>query len=89
MKCILFYLLISDDVVGQVLNLLSPITFVYKSFKNKKNIIYFAVLFLSKLFYRNLLLQHGDIETNPGPRVNHSQYFSFCHWNLNSLAKFS
>ena len=25
------------------------------------------------------------METNPGPRGNHSQYFSFCHWNLNSL----
>ena len=35
--------------------------------------------------FLNLLLQHGDIETNPGPRGNHSQYFSFCHWNLNSL----
>ena len=26
------------------------------------------------------LLQHGDIELNPGPK-----YFSICHWNLNSL----
>ena len=31
------------------------------------------------------MLQHGDIETNPGPRGKHSQYFSFCHCNLNSL----
>ena len=46
------------------------------------------MLFLSKVFiepFLNLLLQHGDIETNPGRRGNHSQYFSFCHWNLNSL----
>ena len=90
-KCILFYLLISDDnVIGQVLNLLSPITFVYKSFKNKtKRILYILqCYFLVKYFierFLNLLLQHGDIETNPGPRGNHSQYFSFCHWNLNSL----
>ena len=40
---------------------------------------YFIEIFL-KLF-----LQHDDIETNPGPRSYHSQYFSFCHWNLNSL----
>ena len=32
-----------------------------------------------------LLLQHGDIKTNPGPRGKCSQYFSFCHWNLNCL----
>ena len=33
----------------------------------------------------SLILQNGDIETNPGPRGKHFQYFSFCHWNLNSL----
>ena len=33
----------------------------------------------------NLILQHGDTEPNPGQRGKHSQYFSFCHWNLNSL----
>ena len=33
----------------------------------------------------NLLLQHGDIETNPGLRGTCSQYFGFCHWNLNNL----
>ena len=29
----------------------------------------------------------GDIELNPGPRKNNTYYiFSFCHWNLNSIA---
>ena len=29
----------------------------------------------------------GDVEYNPGPRKNNtSYYFSFCHWNLNSIA---
>ena len=27
----------------------------------------------------------SDIETNPGTRGKYSQYFSFCHWNLNSF----
>ena len=44
---------------------------------------YFLEIFL------NLFLQHGDIETNPGPRTYHSQYFSFCHWNLNSLPAYN
>ena len=91
MKGILFYLLILDDnVLGQVLNLLSPIAFVYKSFKNKtKRILYILQCYFSAKYFiapfLNLLLQHGEIETNPGPRGNHSQYFSFCHWKLNSL----
>ena len=40
---------------------------------------YFIEIFL------NLFLQQCDIETNPGPRTYHSQYVSFCPWNLNSL----
>ena len=28
----------------------------------------------------------GDVELNPGPKnVKSFHYFSFCHWNLNSL----
>ena len=34
-----------------------------------------------------LLICAGDIELNPGPRKNNTSYnFSFCHWNLNSIA---
>ena len=32
-----------------------------------------------------LLLQHGDIETNPGPQKEKKKKFSCCHWNVNSL----
>ena len=32
-----------------------------------------------------LICLSGDIETNPGPVTNFSQYFKICHWNLNSL----
>ena len=32
---------------------------------------------------RMLLLESGDIETNPGPR---KFFIKFCHWNLNGLA---
>ena len=32
----------------------------------------------------NLLLLHGDIETNPGPNKKFKP-FTCCHWNVNSL----
>ena len=31
------------------------------------------------------LLQHGDIESNPGPKKEQIKYLSCCHWNVNSL----
>ena len=33
-----------------------------------------------------LLLLSGDIETNLGPDPGYLNSFSFCHWNLNSIA---
>ena len=32
-----------------------------------------------------LLLTHGDIESNPGPKHRTSNYFSCCHWNVNII----
>ena len=32
-----------------------------------------------------LLLTHGDIESNPGPKHRTWNYFSCCHWNVNSI----
>ena len=32
-----------------------------------------------------LLLTHGDIESNPGPKRRTSNYFSFYDWNVNSI----
>ena len=31
-----------------------------------------------------LLLKHGDIEINPGPKKKLAKCFSYCHWNVNS-----
>ena len=36
-------------------------------------------------FIHLLLLQHGDIESNPGPKKEQIKYISCCHWNVNSL----
>ena len=44
-----------------------------------------AFFILSLLFICSLLLLHGDLESNPGPRNSKNHLPSFCHWNLNSL----
>ena len=44
----------------------------------------FNVLY-SSYFLHLLLLQHGDIESNPGPKKEQIKYLSCCHWNVNSL----
>ena len=38
------------------------------------------------LFFALLLLCHGDIEFNPGPKKSgNCQLLKFCHWNLNNI----
>ena len=38
------------------------------------------------LFFTLLLLCHGDVESNPGPKKSgNCQPLKFCHWNLNSI----
>ena len=36
-----------------------------------------------------LLVLFRDTETNPGPEQGYSNSFSFCHWNLDSIAAHS
>ena len=43
------------------------------------NVLYFVY------FLHLLLLQHGDIEGNPGPQSGQIKNPSCCHWNVNSL----
>ena len=49
--------------------------------QNSKIILFFFCL----LFVLILLLKHGDIETNPGPKKKLAKCFSCCHWNVNSI----
>ena len=39
----------------------------------------------SSYFLHLLLLQHGNIESNPGPKKEQIKYLTCCHWNVNSL----
>ena len=46
--------------------------------------MYITVITLLYIFV--LLLCHGDIEPNPGPKKLKKNSLSVCHWNLNSLS---
>ena len=46
--------------------------------------VYITVITLQYIFV--LLLCHGDIEPNPGPKKLKKNSLSVCHWNLNSLS---
>ena len=37
-------------------------------------------------FYSISITLSADVETNPGPKRNCTETFSFCHWNLNSIS---
>ena len=59
--------------------------FIKRSFTNYLYIISFIHVVYSTYFLHILLLQYGDIETNPGPQKEKKKNLSFCHWNVNSL----
>ena len=44
------------------------------------------VTIITLLFIFALLLCHGDVEINPGPKKLKKNSLSVCHWNLNSLS---
>ena len=44
----------------------------------------FLSAFFHNLFYQICLIQHGDIELNPGLNKKFNPV-SCCHWNVNSL----
>ena len=46
--------------------------------------VYSAVITLLYIFV--LLLCHGDLEPNPGPKKLKNNSLAVCHWNLNSLS---
>ena len=59
--------------------------FVHRPFTNYLHITTFIDLLFSTYFLHVLFLQHGDIETNPGPTKEKIKNLSFCHWNVNGL----
>ena len=48
---------------------------------------YVTITYLHFLWYhKQRLILSNDIEANPGPKLDSSQNFTICHWNLNSIA---
>ena len=47
---------------------------------------YVEGVYITLLFIFAILLCHGDIEINPGPKKFKKNSLSVCHWNLNSLS---
>ena len=56
-----------------------------RSFTNYFYKTWFINVLYSTSFFHIILLQHGDIETNPGPQKEKKKKISCCHWNVNSL----
>ena len=61
-------------------------TIIKKSILKYSNLKALTILlfFYSTIFFL-LLVEHGDIEINPGPKKKKPKYFSCCHCNVNSL----
>ena len=43
-------------------------------------------IFLGVLVCSWLIILSGDVEVNPQPKNNVSEYLSICHWNLNNIS---
>ena len=71
---ILLYCIESVNYIYQQIPYTSMLNTI--SFFNVLHFVYFLHL---------LLLQHGDIERNPGPQKDQIKYLSCCHWNVNCL----
>ena len=91
LKCSNFYMITVYLILLAYLSVYLFLTQLHNSCFNI-NAINFANVLLFKYFdfcyyalnlKRMLLLESGDIETNPGPR---KFFIKFCHWNLNGLA---
>ena len=66
-----------------IINLISMFETLLLFFHYVKG-VYITIITL--LFIFALLLCHGDIEINPGPKKLKKNSLSVCHWNLNSLS---
>ena len=55
----------------------------FLKYSNLKALTILPFFYSSIIFL--LLVQHGDIEINPGPKKKQLKYFLCCPWNVNSL----
>ena len=76
---------LSTSISYSSFNHFSKFIFIKRSFTNYLHITSLIDVAYSTYFLHILLLQHGDIETNPGPQKEKKKNLSCCYWNVNSL----
>ena len=70
--------------IGNFYKCTQPLFKIKSSLLLKLDIRKILTIFFYSIFSRMLIMQHGDIESNPGPSKKHRP-LTCCHWNVNSL----
>ena len=70
--------------IGNFYKCTHPLFKIKCSLLLKLDIRKILTIFFYSIFSRMLIMQHGDIESNPGPSKKHRP-LTCCHWNVNSL----
>ena len=70
--------------IGNFYKRTHPLFKIKRSFPLKLDIRKILAILFYSIFSRMLIMQHGDIESNPGPSKKHRP-LTCCHWNVNSL----
>ena len=71
-------------VIENICKCAHPLFKIKCSLLLKLDIRKILTIFFYSIFSRMLIMQHGDIESNPGPSKKHRP-LTCCHWNVNSL----
>ena len=88
---------LSCNIVVSLIMLLAALIYLKPKVYNVATFSAFALFFVTCidlwtvnwLYSPFLILLSGDVEINPGPRHNSGEFFSICHWNLNSVSAYN
>ena len=88
---------LSSNIVVSLIMLLAALIYLKPKVHDVATISAFALFFVTCihlwtvnwLYSPLLILLSGDVEINPGPRHNSGEFFSICHWNLNSVLAYN
>ena len=88
---------LSCNIVVSLIMLLAALVYLKPKVHNAATISAFALFFVTCihlwtvnwLYSPFLILLSSDVEINPGPRHSSGEFFSICHWNLNSVSAYN
>ena len=88
---------LSCNVVVPLIMLLVALIYLKPKVRNVATTSAFALFFVTCIHSwtvnwldnPSLILLSGDVEINLGPRRNSGEFFSICHWNLNSVSAYN